>query len=432
MGITSCRSCGGDDLHIILDLGTQPISNALLTQAELDLPEMRFPLAVAFCPACTLLQLTETVPPDVLYRRDYPYFSSSSPALLKHSAEHVDALVGKYRLGPESFVVEVASNDGYLLRNFVDRNIDCLGIDPADGPAARANTTGVPTRHDFFGLRCAEKLAVEGKLADVVIANNVVAHVDDINDFVAGFARLLKPTGVAVFECAYALEMIQHCEFDTILHEHVFYHTLHGLTPLFKRHGLYLNDVKRLPIHGGSLRLTVSRSPARSVELDALFAHEAALGVDKEWFYDDFADRVRALRDSLVRLLVSEKAKGKRIACYGAPAKGATMVNYLDLGEGFFEFAADANAYKQGKYMPGQRIPIRHPDQLAAHQPDYVLLLAWNFAGEVMRQQATYRERGGSFIIPVPEPYIVPPDEPIGDTPFAMFASRDPAIIRAL
>jgi len=424
MGITSCRSCGGDDLHIILDLGTQPISNALLTQAELDLPEMRFPLAVAFCPACTLLQLTETVPPDVLYRRDYPYFSSSSPALLKHSAEHVDALVGKYRLGPESFVVEVASNDGYLLRNFVDRNIDCLGIDPADGPAARANTTGVPTRHDFFGLRCAEKLAVEGKLADVVIANNVVAHVDDINDFVAGFARLLKPTGVAVFELAYAVDLIEHCEFDTIYHEHLFYHTLHGLTPLFQRRGLYLNDVERLPIHGGSLRLTVSRTTALSPELDQLFADEAALGVGKVSFYNDFAHRVRALRVSLVDLLVSEKAKGKRIACYGAAAKGATLVNYLDLGETFFEFVADVNPFKQGKYMPGQHIPIRHPDQLVADQPDYVLLLVWNFAGEVMRQQRTYRERGGSFIIPVPEPCIVPPGASIDDTLFAIFPTR--------
>jgi len=432
MRITNCRSCGSDDLCIILDLGSHPIANALLNEEELARSEARFTLAVAFCRACALLQVTETIPPDILYRRDFPYFSSSSPALLKHSAEHVEELARKYELGPFSFVVEVASNDGYLLRNFVDRGINCLGIDPADGPVARANAIGVPTIHDFFGSRCADKLATEGKLADVVIANNVVAHVDDINDFVAAFARLLKPTGVAVFECAYALDMIQHCEFDTILHEHVFYHTLHGLIPLFKRHGLCLNDVKRLPIHGGSLRLTVSRTPARSVELDTLFAHEAALGLDKEWFYKDFADRVRALRDSLVRLLVSEKAKGKRIACYGAPAKGATMVNYLDLGEGFFEFAADANTYKQGKYMPGQRIPIRHPDQLVAHQPDYALVLAWNFAGEVMRQQATYRERGGSFVIPVPEPRIVPPEAPIDDTPFAIFPARDPANLRPL
>jgi SAM-dependent methyltransferase len=420
MGITNCRSCGSDRLSVILDLGSHPISNALLSKTELDEPEARFPLAVAFCCQCALLQVTETVPPDVLYQRDYPYFSSSSPALLEHSAEHVEALVRQHALGRHSFVIEVASNDGYLLRNFVERGIGCLGIDPADGPVARANALGVPTIHDFFGSRCAEQLVQEGKFADVVIANNVVAHVDNINDFVAGVARILKPTGTAVFEFAYAVEMIERCEFDTIYHEHLFYHTLHGLTPLFGRHGLYLNEVERLPIHGGSLRLTVSRARWRSKQLGALFAHETALGVDQLSFYTDFADRVRALRDSLATLLIAEKAKGKRIACYGAAAKGATMVNYLDLGEGFFEFVADANPYKQGKYMPGQRIPIRHPDHLLAAQPDQVLLLVWNFAGEVLRQQATYRQRGGSFIIPVPEPCIVPPAAPIDDTEFAI------------
>jgi SAM-dependent methyltransferase len=430
--ITNCRSCRCPDLQVILDLGAQPIANALLSEEELERPETRFPLAVALCPACALLQVTETVPADLLYRRDYPYFSSSSPALLKHSSEHVEALVCKYKLGRLSFVVEVASNDGYLLRNFVERGIPCLGIDPADGPVARANAIGVPTIHDFFGLQRAEKLASEGKPADVVIANNVVAHVDQINDFVGGIERLLKPTGIAVLEFAYALDLIEHCEFDTIYHEHLFYHTLHGLTPLFKRHGLYLNEVERLPIHGGSLRLTVSRSPARSEALDALFAHEAVLRVDKVSFYNDFADRVRALRDSLAALLVSERAKGKRIACYGAAAKGATLVNYLNFGAGFFEFAVDANPYKQGKYMPGQRIPIRPPDQLVADQPDYVLLLVWNFAGEVLRQQAAYRQRGGSFIIPVPEPYIIPPDAPVDGTLFAISPSRDSANPRGL
>jgi SAM-dependent methyltransferase len=430
--MTNCRSCGCPDLQVILDLGAQPIANALLSEEELERPEAKLPLAVAFCPACALLQVTETVPAEILYRRHYPYFSSSSPALLKHSAEHVETLVRKYKLGPLSLVVEVASNDGYLLRNFVERGIPCLGIDPADGPVAQANAIGVPTIHDFFRLRCAEELAREGKLADVVIANNVVAHVDQINDFVAGIARILKPTGVAVFEFAYALDMIDHCEFDTIYHEHLFYHTLHGLTPLFNRHGLYLNEVERLPIHGGSLRLTVSRTSARSEGLDALFAHETALGVDKVTFYNDFADRVRALRESLTHLLVSERAKRKRIACYGAAAKGATLVNYLNLGEGFFEFVADANPYKQGKYMPGQRIPIRHPDELAAAQPDYVLLLVWNFAGEVMRQQATYRERGGSFIIPVPEPYIVQPDATVDNTLFAIVPARESASPRGL
>jgi SAM-dependent methyltransferase len=419
-GLRNCRSCGGTDLHVILDLGSHPIANALLTEDELGRPEAKLPLAVAFCAGCALLQVTETVPADVLYRQNYPYFSSSSPALLKHSADHVASLLDKYRLGADSLVVEIASNDGYLLRNFVEHGIGCLGIDPAQGPAAAANAAEVPTINDFFGTRLAEQLAAEGQVADLVIANNVLAHVDAINDFVAALARILKPTGAAVFEFAYAVEMIERCEFDTIYHEHLFYHTLHGLTPLFRRHGLWLNDAEVLPIHGGSLRVTVSRSAERSERLGRLFADEAALGVDDVAFYRDFADRVRALRDTLTALLLAEKAAGNRIACYGAAAKGATLVNYLDLGEGFFEFVVDANPYKQGKYLPGQRIPIRHPDYLLTAQPECALLLVWNFAGEILRQQAAYRQRGGRFIIPVPEPRIVLPDATIDATAFAI------------
>jgi SAM-dependent methyltransferase len=407
--ITNCRSCGGTNLSVVLDLGSQPIANALLNRE--DEPEAKYPLAVAFCSTCAMLQVTETVSKDVLYCRDYPYFSSCSSPVLIHAEKHVEALIRRYDLGSHSLVIEVASNDGYLLRNFVKRGIPCLGIDPAGGPVGTARSIGVPTIYDFFGSQCAERLAGSGRLADVVIANNVLAHVDDINDFVAGVARILKPTGVAVFEFAYAVDMIERYEFDTIYHEHVFYHTLHGLAPLFRRHGLYLNDAEHFPIHGGSLRLTVSRKPWPSKSLLALQEREIALGVGEFSFYADFAAGTSLLLSELIDLLKTEKAEGKRIACYGAAAKGATLLNCLNMGESFFEFVVDSTPYKQGKFIPGQRIPIVHPDRLLAEQPDDVLLLAWNFADEIIQKEAVYRQRGGNFIVPIPIPRIVLPDQ---------------------
>jgi SAM-dependent methyltransferase len=423
MQIHECRSCRSSALRVVLDLGNHPISNALLTAENQAQKEASYPLQLAFCEDCALLQVTETVPPEILYQRDYPYFSSSSPALLQHAASIAQRLIRERGLGPNSLVLEVACNDGYLLRNFVEQGIPCLGVDPAEGPAAQARQIGVPVINDFFSLGLAEDLAAQGQFADVMIANNVVAHVDAINDFVAGFARLLKPKGTAVFEFAYAVDMIEKCEFDTIYHEHLFYHTLHGLTPLFARHGLHLNDVERLPIHGGSLRLFVGRSAERSARLEELMNYERSLGVDRLRWYEHFSGRVVRLGNSLIELLRAEKKRGKRIACYGAAAKGSTLVNYLDLGPGFFEYVVDANPHKQGKFMPGQRIPIVHPDRLLETQPDLVLLLVWNFAGEVLRQQSAYRAAGGRFIIPIPEPHVIEPDELVGEAHFAV----DPA-----
>lgn len=392
--------------------------------------EKRYPLEVALCADCALLQVTETIPPTILYQQDYPYFSSASPALLEHAQSAVDRLVRERALNASSFVVEIACNDGYLLRNFVSREIPCLGIDPASGPAAHARDRGIPVINDFFSSRLAEELAATGQLADVVIGNNVIAHVDAINDLMRGVERLLKPDGLAVFECAYAVPLVQKCEFDTIYHEHLFYHTLHGLTPLLQRHGLKVVDAEELPIHGGSLRIVAARSGLPSERLDAMLNRERALGVDRREWCEDLSTRACALRDTVTSLLRAERSKGRRIACYGAAAKGATLLNFLDLGPGFFEYVVDANPHKQGKLMPGQGIPIVHPRRLQDDPPDVVLLLVWNFAGEVLKQQHAYRASGGRFLIPVPEPRWIEPETFVGEERYALPQGR--ALVHAV
>jgi hypothetical protein len=405
--LTKCRSCSGSNLTVFLDLGIQPIANALLDRDALRDPEPKFPLQLAFCESCALVQVTETIPADVLFGHDYPYYSSFSPALLAHSREHALSILAERRLDHDSLVVEVASNDGYLLKNFVEAGVPVLGIDPAAGPVAAARQGGVPTMQAFFDTRLARELAAEGKRADVMIANNVAAHVDSINDFIAGFAVLLAEDGVAKFEFAYLREMIEKCEFDTVYHEHLFYHSLIGLEPLFARHGLHLNDAERLSIHGGSLRITVGRAPHKSERLLALRQEEEALGMGEIAYYRSFSSRVEQLRERLVGLVHAERGAGARIAAYGAAAKGATLLNYVSLPAGSIEYVVDRNPHKVGKYMPGVRLPIHPVDELLTNPPDYVLLLAWNFAGEIIEQNREYAERGGRFIVPLPETVVI-------------------------
>lgn len=405
--IDACRSCASSDLQVFLDLGETPLADRLIRAEDLGAPEPRFPLKAALCAACGLVQITETVDPKTLFADHYPYYSSFSPALLAHSRANVQDMLERRRLSRESFVVEIASNDGYLLKNYVEAGVPVLGIDPADGPAAAAVKIGVPTLNAFFTRELAETLRNEGKRADVVHGNNVLAHVADTNGFVAGVRTLLKDDGVAVIEAPYLKPLIDHVEFDTIYHEHLLYLSVTAVDRLARRHGLYLNEIKHLDIHGGSLRYYFEPRERVGESVVQQLALEREIGLDRIDYFRSFSDRVQGLRAELVALLRRLKAEGKSIAAYGAAAKGATLINYFGVGRDIVDFVVDRNVHKQGKFMPGQRLPIRPPEALVEARPDYVLLLAWNFADEIIAQQEAYRALGGQFIVPIPSLRIV-------------------------
>ncbi len=402
-----CRCCGHRGLLPVLDFGRTALVDTLVPAERLNGPENLYPLAIAFCAACSLLQTLDTVPPQEVFHEDYTYYASFSETWLEHCRRNALELIGSRQLNAGSLVIELASNDGYLLRNFVEKGIPVLGIDPCPGPVKAALKIGVPTLCEFFGHELAARLMAEGKRADVVIANNVMAHVADINGFVAGIHAILKDEGVLVTESPYVRDLIEHNEFDTMYHEHHCYYSMTALDHLFRKHKLSLNDIKRVPTHGGSIRSYVGRTRAVSPAVRKILDEEKALGITRYDFYADFAQRAQSVKAQMLELLISLKQQGKRVAAYGASAKGSTMLSYLNAGPELIEFVVDRNVHKQGKFMPGMHNPILGPEAIAERKPDYLVLLVWNLKDEIMRQQEAFRNAGGKFIIPIPTPTIV-------------------------
>ncbi|HRA87072.1 MAG TPA: class I SAM-dependent methyltransferase [Planctomycetaceae bacterium] len=399
-----CRSCGESGLNSILSLGSTPLANALLTEDRLGQAESTWPLDLAWCSHCSLVQITEAVPPELMFR-DYAYFSSFSDTMVQHAKCIADRLAEKESLDDRSLVVEVASNDGYLLQWYQKVGVPVLGIEPARNIAKVAEAEkGIRTISEFFGRELATQLVAAGEQADVIHANNVLAHVPDLNGVVAGFKILLKPGGVVVVEAPYLGELIEHTEFDTIYHEHLCYFSLTALNLLFQRHDLTIVDVERLPIHGGSVRIFARHSGTCAVGENVL----NMLAEESQWVfslphYKKFEQRVEKLRSDLVSLLQQLKSKDQRIAVYGASAKGSTLLNYFGIGAETLEYVVDRSTVKQGRYTPGTQLKIHDPEMLLKDRPDYCLLLTWNFVDEILAQQKDYRDQGGKFIIPIPQ-----------------------------
>jgi SAM-dependent methyltransferase len=402
----NCRHCAHPLQHVFLDLGFAPPSNAYLSQADLNKPERYYPLKLFVCEHCWLVQTEDYAQADELFSHDYAYFSSVSQSWLAHAARYAEMITKRLGLNKQSHVIEVAANDGYLLKNFVAAGIPCLGVEPTASTAAAAEKLGIPILREFFGQTLAKGLVAEGKQADLILGNNVYAHVPDINDFTAGLKTALKPGGTITLEFPHLMRLLEQTQFDTVYHEHFSYLSLYSVSQIFTRAGLRVCDVEELPTHGGSLRVYGCHAEDGRVTAEAVSAvqaEEARRGLRSLATYQTFQLRADRVKDDLLLFLIAQKRAGKRVAAYGAAAKGCTLLNYAGVKPDLLPYVCDAAPSKQGKYLPGTHIPIEHPDVLRERKPDIVLILPWNIQAEVMQQMAHIREWGGVFAVAIPE-----------------------------
>lgn len=402
-----CLGCGREGPTPFLDLGSMPLANCYLDPRDVD-NERAYPLAVAYCYDCRLVQITEPVPPEQLFS-EYSYFSSYSDSFVEHAREMVLDLIARLGLGADSRVLEIASNDGYLLRHFQQRKIAVLGIEPARNVAAEAMRRGIPTLSRFFGPCAVDEITADFGRADLIIGNNVLAHVPRINEFLEAVAGCMKDDGVAVFEFPYLRDLLARTEFDTIYHEHVFYYSVTALAALARRASLEVTDVVWQPVHGGSLRVFLKHGGTTDMAANVyrMMEDENHDGLTSPEVYRRFGESVSTLRQKLCEMLHRLRGEGKRIAAYGAPAKGNTLLNYCGIGRDSIEFTVDKSPHKQGKLLPGSHIPIRPPEALASERPDYTVILPWNITAEIVDQQREYAARGGRFIVPIPRPRVL-------------------------
>jgi len=403
---STCRFCGEPLQFTFVDLGMSPLCESYLSSEQLNQMEPFYPLHVFVCEQCYLVQLEEYVSPEEIFT-EYAYFSSYAVTWLEHAEKYTDLMTERFKLGDKSFVVEVASNDGYLLQYFVQKGIPVLGIEPAKNVAKVAVEKGVPTLTEFFGVKLAEQLRAEGKMADLIAGNNVLAQVPDINDFVGGMKILLKPDGVITIEFPHLMRLMAENQFDTIYHEHFSYFSFIAAEKIFATHGLTLFDVEELSTHGGSIRIyarhTESRAHPLTPRAQEMHAREVNAGFEKMQTYAEFGEQVKETKRKLLDFLIQAKRQGKSIAGYGAPGKGNTLLNYCGIRTDFLEYTVDRNPYKHGKYLPGTHIPIYAPEKIFETKPDYVFILPWNFKDEIMSQMAEIKEWGGKFVVPIPE-----------------------------